>query len=243
MPGASPNRKWAAFVRNHDLWVRAHPGGVKTRLTQDGTAARPYGEMTWSPDSQALVAYRIHVVPIKPMYLIEASPKDGGTRGVLHQHEYAQPGDPLPSYEMWLFDPAQGTARPAQVEAIDYDGPPDLRWDHEGRRLTFQRVDRGYQRFHVLAVDAQTGASQTLVDDRANTFITPTNLYVHFTDDDREVIYASERDGWRHLYLADGGTGTLKNQITRGAWVVRGLDRVDEAARQVWFAASGHNPG
>ncbi len=241
--GASPDRKWAAFVRDNDLWVSAHPGGAETRLTRDGTAARPYGEMTWSSDSQTLVAYRVHVVPIKPVYLIESSPKDGGTRGVLHQHEYAQPGDPLPSYEMWLFDPAQGTGRPAQVEAIDYDGPPDLRWDHDGRRLTFQRMDRGYQRFRVLAVDAQTGASRTLVDDRADTFIDSTNLYVHFTEDGREVLYASERDGWRHLYLYDGSDGTLKNQITHGAWVVRGVDRVDEAARQVWFAASGRNPG
>ena len=57
------------------------------------------------------------------------------------------------------------------------------------------------------------------------------------------MVYASERDGWRHLYLIDGETGTLKNQITRGAWVVRGVDRVDEDARQIWFAASGRNPG
>ena len=103
-------------------------------------------------------------------------------------------------------------------------------------------MDRGYQRFRVFAVDAQTGASQTLVDDQAKTFIDSTNLYVHVTDDGREVLYASERDGWRHLYLADGENGTLKNQITRGAWVVRRVDKVDEAARQVWFAARRTEP-
>jgi hypothetical protein len=32
----------------------------------------------------------------------------------------------------------------------------------------------------------------------------------------------SERDGWKHLYLYDGATGRVKNQITRGEWVVRG---------------------
>ena len=240
---ASPDGRWSASVRDHDLWVQARPGGAETRLTRDGTAERPYGEMTWSPDSQTLVAYRVHAVPIKPVHLIESSPKDGGTRGVPRQHEYAQPGDPLPAYEMWLFDPASGMGKPAQVEAIDYEGPPDLRWDHAGRRLTFQRMDRGYQRFRVFAVDAKAGASQTLIDDQAKTFIDSTTLYVHFTDDGREVIHASERDGWRHLYLVDGETGALKNQITRGAWVVRGVDKVDEATRQVWFTASGRNAG
>ena len=41
----------------------------------------------------------------------------------------------------------------------------------------------------------------------------------------------SERDGWNHLYLYDAATGTVKNQITKGDWVVRSVDRVDEADR------------
>ena len=50
-------------------------------------------------------------------------------------------------------------------------------------------------------------------------------------------------DGWEHLYLYDGVTGKVKNQITKGNWVVRGVDRVDEDNRQIWFQASGMNPG
>ena len=52
----------------------------------------------------------------------------------------------------------------------------------------------------------------------------------------------SERDGWNHLYLYDGTTGKVKNQITKGNWVVRGVDSVDVAKRQIWFRASGMNP-
>ena len=53
----------------------------------------------------------------------------------------------------------------------------------------------------------------------------------------------SERDGWNHLYLYDGATGAVKNQITKGEWVVRGVDQVDEKARQIYFSASGMYPG
>jgi dipeptidyl aminopeptidase/acylaminoacyl peptidase len=34
----------------------------------------------------------------------------------------------------------------------------------------------------------------------------------------------------------------LKRQITRGDWVVRAVDRVDEAKREIYFEASGMNP-
>jgi dipeptidyl aminopeptidase/acylaminoacyl peptidase len=49
----------------------------------------------------------------------------------------------------------------------------------------------------------------------------------------------SERDGWNHLYLYDYRNGKVKNQITKGQWVVRGVDRVDEEKRQIWFRAGG----
>src|SRR5947209_15626826 len=53
----------------------------------------------------------------------------------------------------------------------------------------------------------------------------------------------SERDGWNHLYLYDGATGKVKNQISKGNWVVRAVDKVDEEKRQIWFQASGMYPG
>ena len=65
---------------------------------------------------------------------------------------------------------------------------------------------------------------------------------VNWLEKSSEIIYVSERDGWRHLYLIDAKTGAVKNAITSGSYVVRGIDRIDEDARQVWFQASGKNP-
>lgn len=52
----------------------------------------------------------------------------------------------------------------------------------------------------------------------------------------------SERDGWCHLYLFDAQSGTLKNQVTHGDWVVRGVDYVDEERRKIWIRISGVYP-
>jgi dipeptidyl aminopeptidase/acylaminoacyl peptidase len=65
----------------------------------------------------------------------------------------------------------------------------------------------------------------------------------HDIDDGREILWLSERDGWKHLYLYDGVTGEVKNRVTRGEWVVRGVVHVDEEARQVWFQGAGMVPG
>src|SRR5690606_15400233 len=64
-------------------------------------------------------------------------------------------------------------------------------------------------------------------------------MFRHDIDDGREIIWMSERDGWNHLYLYDGETGRVKNQITRGEWVVRDVVHVDDAKREIIFAASG----
>jgi dipeptidyl aminopeptidase/acylaminoacyl peptidase len=53
----------------------------------------------------------------------------------------------------------------------------------------------------------------------------------------------SERDGWNHLYLYDGVTGAVRQQITKGEWPVRSVVDVDEQQRQIWFSASGMTPG
>ncbi|RMG32153.1 MAG: S9 family peptidase, partial [Planctomycetota bacterium] len=61
--------------------------------------------------------------------------------------------------------------------------------------------------------------------------------------DGEQIIWMSERDGWNHLYLIDADTGEVIRQITRGRWVVRGVERVDTEKRQIWFRAGGIVPG
>ncbi len=245
--GTAPDGTRTAFVKDHNLWFRAQGTGTETALTHDGTEDRPFGEIAWAPNSRTLVAYRIDSMTIKPVYMVESSPKDGGTRGVLHQHEYAQPGDPFPLYEMWVFNTVAGSAAKAQVEKIAVGRTPDLHWRDDGRTFLFEQPDRGHQFFQIIEITVATGQSRIIVKDivhnHAKSFINTSNLYTYYTADAAQVLYASEMDGWRHLYRYDAVQGTLENQVTRGDWVVRAVDRVDEDAKQIWFQASGKNPG
>jgi dipeptidyl aminopeptidase/acylaminoacyl peptidase len=129
------------------------------------------------------------------------------------------------------------------TDVIDFRGPPSLRWKADNRRFTFEKRDRGHQRERIMEVDTATARARILVDERAETFIDDYHKhYASYVNDGEEIIWASERDGWNHLYLYDGTKGVVKNQITQGEWLVRGVDRVDEEARQIWFRASGMRP-
>src|SRR5207244_3853229 len=82
-------------------------------------------------------------------------------------------------------------------------------------------------------------------DEKSNTFIWTAHTenlnltYVNWLEQSDEIIYVSESSGWRHLYLIDASAGKVRNPITTGEWIIRGLDKIDETNRQVWFHASG----
>jgi dipeptidyl aminopeptidase/acylaminoacyl peptidase len=249
----SPDGKWIAFVKEHNLYVRAAEGqeiGVgqaEVQLSRDGAPGNSYGLAFWSPDSATLAGFRVEPGEINKAYLIESSPRERG-RARLHERPYALPGDKFPAFELNIFDVATARQLKPQVDHVDF-GIPNLRWNRDGRRFTYEKIDRGHQRFRLIEVDVATGAARNLIDEQTETFIWTVHdemidirrvTWLETTD---EIIYVSERDGWRHLYLIDAAAGSVKNQITQGEWVVRGVDRIDEERRQIWFRASGMVPG
>jgi dipeptidyl aminopeptidase/acylaminoacyl peptidase len=241
----SPDGRRTALIRDFNVSIRSEDG-KETQFTKDGKDGLAYGMLEWSPDSRSLVAFRIEPGERKEVYLLESSPAGGG-RARLHSRPYPLPGDKFTSYELHLFDAAEMREIKSDVEKIDF-GAPRVRWQRGGHTFTYQKTDRGHQRFRLIEVDAQTGEARHLIDEQSKTFIWTahtenvginTVTWLQKTD---EIVYVSERDGWRHLYLIDAKEGKIKHPITKGEWVVRGVDRIDEAKRQIWFRAGGLNP-
>ena len=242
----SPDGKWKAFTKENNAYIRSKDDDTEVQLSRDGSDSNSYGMVQWAPDSKTLVAWRIEPGDSKEVHLVESSPEGGG-RAKLSSRPYALPGDKFTAYELNLFDMASNEQSKPKVDRIDF-GRPRLRWNSDGRRFTYQKTDRGHQRFRVIEVDSHTGRARTIIDEKTDTFIWTAHTEnarlrrINWTADTNEIIYASERDGWRHLYLVDAETGEFKNQITRGEYVVRAIDQIDEEKRQIWFRASGRNP-
>jgi len=244
--GRSPDGKWLASIKDHNVVIERTEDGSELPLTTDGREGLAYGNLEWSPDSTTLVAFRIEAGDQKEVFLVESSPKGGG-RAVLHTRKYPLPGDKFTAYELHLFNLDERKEIECKVERIDF-GTPRLRWNKDGHTFTYQKIDRGHQRLRLIEINAHTGSSRNLIDEQSKTFIWTAHTenvnlrpfnWLEKTD---ELLYVSERDGWRHLYLVDPKEGAIKNQITSGEYVVRGIDRIDEEQRQIWFRASGRNP-
>jgi dipeptidyl aminopeptidase/acylaminoacyl peptidase len=253
--GPSPDGTWHAFVRNHNVYIR--PAGkddeddaakkLEFQLTVDGIGNGRYGMLQWSPDSKRLVAFRIEPGDNKEVHLIESSPEGGG-RAKMRSRSYDLPGDKLTSYELNLFDVETKKQIKPEVEKIDLHFPR-LYWNKDGRHFAYEKVGRGHQRLRIIRVDSHTGETSDIIDEKTETFIWTAHTEnlnldrLNWLPDTDEAIYVTERDGWRHLYLLDTKDGGTKNQITEGDYVVRGVDRIDEEKRQIWFHASGKNGG
>ncbi len=233
--------EWSPFVRERNVWMLQRETGKEFQLSRDGTDANEYREdLVVSPDGLKVVARQIEPPQKHKIYLIESSPEDQ-VQPKLKDLDYLKPGDRIAHPRPRLFDLQRRASIPVSDALFSNPWAVDrLRWAADGSQFTFLYNERGHQLLRVIAVDAATGAARTLVEERSATFIDYSQkTELRWLDRSGEFIWASERDGWNHLYLFDAKTGALKNQITRGEWVVRGIDHIDESARVLWLKVMG----
>ena len=250
----SPDGAWEALIENYNVFLRK-TGETKTMpLSFDGSEGNYYTlrSIAWSPDSKRIVAYRTSPGYQREVHYVESSPVDQ-IQPKSSTLVYAKPGDTLDVARPALFEVATKKKSPSMTRFFQ---TPSISRNRSGekdsRAFTFEYNQRGHQLYRVIEVDAQTGKARSLITEESKTMVDYRALaegradtgkkYRSDLDDGKEIIWASERDGWNHLYLYDGATGKVKNQITKGNWVVRYVDFVDEAKRQIWFRASGMNP-
>jgi dipeptidyl aminopeptidase/acylaminoacyl peptidase len=245
-PRKSPDGKLEALVNNYNVAIREVGKRETTLLSTDGSEGAYYDpeSLSWAPDSKRLAAYKVKPGFRRFVHYVESSPEDQ----LQPKHstmQYAKPGDVLDVETPVIFH--LDTRKQLTVDNALFPNAYDLtrlEWHKNSETVTFEYNQRGHQVYRVITIDADRGTPRVVIAEEPKTFFCYSGKkYRHDVDSGREVVWMSERDGWNHLYLFDGATGRLKNQITKGDWVVRNVVQVDEKARQIYFAASGMYPG
>lgn len=230
------------FVRDHDLWLR-QDDGAETRLSTTGRAGNAFRlPGHWSPDGNRMLAFQVEEGEQRLLTLVEAAPTDQ-LQPKVHELPYRKPGDRIDRPRPRLFDVGAGRqievdeAPFAEAWAIDR-----VQWAADGSEVFCLYNRRGHQLLCVLAIDARTGVVRTVLEERSATFVDwSQKTFLRWLDGGRSFLWTSERDGWNHLYRVDAATGGMV-QLTRGPWLVRSVERVDEAAGAVWITAYGLHP-
>lgn len=245
-PVTSPDGEWIAFIKNYNVYIQsAADEEEEYQLSYNGSEGEYYSSfIEWSPDSKKLATNLVRPNKEHLIYFVESSPEDQ-LQPKLHSRNYLKPGDALPQKKpsLFLLDSKQQLPVDHSLMGHQYS-LSNLSWRKDSRAFTFEYNQRGHQAYKVIEVDGSTGKVKELIGEESKTFIDYSGKkYRYDVEDGKEIIWASERDGWNHLYLYDGETGKVKNQITKGDWVVRKVVYVDEDKRTMVFEGSGREAG
>ncbi len=256
-PKVSPKGGFVSFVRARNLWVIDVATRKEIQLTSDGSDVIGNGvaefvadeEMDrhtgywWAPDDSAIAFTRIDEsgVPVQKRY--EVYPD----RTEVVEQRYPAAGDPNVRISLRVVEMAVSEADlvdvPQRVEFkavrnISLGDNPDIyltRVDwRDPQHLTFQRQSRDQRTLELIEVEVASNKQRTLITETSKTWV-PLHSDLRFLKDGR-FVWASERSGFEHLYLASKDGKTL-TQLTRGDWPVDALLAVDEAKGLVYFSA------
>ena len=245
-PKKSPDGKLEAFVTNYNVAVRPTGSRQTKPLSTDGSEGGYYdpASIVWSPDSTRFAVYKVTPGYRRYVHYVQSSPEDQ-LQPEDSVMQYAKPGDVLDVERPFLFDVTTGKAQMVDNALFPnaYDMSP-LAWRKDSSAFTFEYNQRGHQVYRVIEVDGATAGARAVISEEAGTFFCYSGKKFRAdVADGKEIVWMSERDGWNHLYLYDGRAGRVKHQITKGAWAVRSVVRVDEETRQIVFSANGVQPG
>ena len=203
----SPDGKWLAFVKEHNVYLRSLEDGEESQLSDDGKSDDAYKEVFfWSPDSKYLVAVRTKAGEDHKVYLVESSPPrpTAAQAALLRLPQAGRPHSAHQAASVRRRREETDSHQRRTVSAIP-GASNEIRWDRDSKRFTFLYNQRGHQ---VLRVDrrrcrqrrrrarSSTRQSKTFIDYAGKQFY-------RYLDDTGEIIWMSERDGWNHLYLYD----------------------------------------
>ncbi|MBW0145049.1 S9 family peptidase [Sphingomicrobium clamense] len=249
-PKISPEGNYVSFVRKGQLFV-GKIGEEPRAITPDEleknvrwgeaefVAQEEMGRLTgywWSPDDRKLAVQRFDETPVR--IVTRTSIGGGGT--TTYDQRYPLAGTDNVLVDLFIVDPDTGE----RVE-VDLGEEEDIylarvNWAPDGSALYVQRQNRAQTVLDMLKVDPATGKSEIFFTEKAAEGHW-TNLSKDYKFlDDGSLLWWSERDGYGHLYLRN--TDGSWRQLTKGEWVVKGLDGVDQDKGIVYFTANRETP-
>ncbi|MFQ5791349.1 MAG: DPP IV N-terminal domain-containing protein [Acidobacteriota bacterium] len=236
----SPDRRWFASSKDHNIWLRSSYDGRSAPLTTDGIkdyewSVAGWGDQGWwSPDSSKLAVKKVDSRKVEKMPVVHwLKPTEEVTWAY-----YPIAGGPVAQIELFVLDVL--SRQRVGVGVWPTEEIYILGWRPDSSELLFVRSDREYKKFELVAADPTTGAKRVVLREMRQTFVngwdfSRTSLLT-FLEDGKKFIWMSERDGWNHLYLFDIH-GNLIRRLTEGTFPIVEVASVDGKTGWVYFTA------
>ncbi|TMS80637.1 DPP IV N-terminal domain-containing protein [Pseudoalteromonas sp. S554] len=246
----SPKGNYVSFIREQNLYALALNSGKEIQLSQDGggvikngmaefVAQEEMSRMTgywWSGDETKIAYTRVDESPVKEAIRNEIYADEVK----LFNQRYPFTGTDNVKIQLGVVK-----LNNQHVDWIDLGKDEDIyiaraKWLKDSKTLSYQWQNRSQQTLELRFYDSESKKQKVALTENSDTWI---NLHFDlvFLKDKKHFVWASERDGFKHLYLYRTN-GQLVRQITSGDWAVDSLKGIDEKKGIVYFAGRKDTP-
>lgn len=255
----SPDGKKVAYVSGHNIYVEDVAGGKTSQLTTDGTRKMINGTFDWvyeeefgcrdgfrwSPDGSHIAFWQVDANSIRDYYMLNTT--DSNYSKVIPV-EYPKVGEAPSPVRIGVVGVGGGAIQwmnvagdPQQhyIPRMEWSGPNEI---------VLQQLDRKQQESKLIYCNATTGEAKPFWQDHDNAWVDLNSADIFgepggfdWVNKGQELIWISEKDGWRHIYKIsrDGKTETL---LTRGNYDIDVIKCIDETNGYIYFTASPDEP-
>lgn len=264
-PHLSPDGSMLAYVRDYELYVmnllsnesKQLTHGAKENVVIHGLAEYIAQEEMdrkngywWSLDCKYIAFTEVDYSEI-PLFRIMHQGKSSVGTDAQEDHPYPFAGASNVKVRLGVVPVAGGSTTWMDlvcggVKELDNEDEylARVNWMH-GNVLAAQIINRHQTKIKLVKFDIRTGEKRVILVEENKTWI---NIHDCFTPLDKGVtkfsggfIWASEKSGFRHLYLHDAN-GNCLGPITEGEWMVEQIAGVNEATGLIYFTGTLDSP-
>ncbi len=256
----SPKGNYISFIRGENIFVLNIETGKEKKLTKDGgsnnikngmsefVAQEEMDRMTgywWSPDEKNIAFLRVDETPVQVVLrneiyaekieLIDQRYPSTGTNNVTIK--LAVTDIKGKKTRFIKLDKAEGKTSEGNEDDFYL---PRVQWLPDSKNLSYQWQSRDQKTLRLKIYNLKSRKQKTLLTEYSDHWL---NLHhdLVFLSDSKSFIWASERDGYKHLYHFSK-EGKLINQLTKGNWVVDEIKQLDEKNGLIYFTGRADTP-
>ncbi|MEQ1624299.1 MAG: DPP IV N-terminal domain-containing protein [Sediminibacterium sp.] len=257
----SPDSRKVAYVSEYNIYAEDLATGKIEALTKGGNRKRINGTFDWayeeeffcrdgfrwSPDSKQIAYWQMDAKITRDYLMVNNT-------------------DSIYPFPIPVEYPVAGTApSPFKIGVVSLGNPntkwmsiptdtvlqsyvPRMEWAANSSQLIVQHLNRKQNETAILLCDVKTGKSTSIYQEEDEAWIDILPLWDEkysyggwdWLDNGNEFIWASEKDGWRHLYRISRN-GKSVTRITNGKYDVMQISCIDERGGYLYFEASPEN--
>lgn len=256
---ASPDGKWIAFTKKYNLYIRSTTTGKEYQLSTDGKKHYEFGTfygwydtmegengerpkrfyVNWSPDSKWIQTNLVDFRNAEKMYLLDWS-KEELFKPRLLSYYRGSPGDSTMVKVTPVF--YQVDTREEYIPKLPiatHVTSAGFRWHESTNKVLVDYAERGFKTQHVAELDLGTKQLRSLIQETSDTNID--NFYYQYLKNENQLLFLSERSGWRQIYLHDLASNKTKG-LTNGEYYIDQIVTFDRYEKRIYFMASGKEP-